>query len=378
MSIKKQLLVALLLLVVGGGVVWVLSHHKTPPKRASKRKSIPVVKTMVVHSTHYRVVIHTYGEVKARDKAIITPEVKGKVVYISPHFYAGCRVKRGECLVKLDRRDFEIYLCQAEADLKKALADMAQLKEEAIQARQEWRLIHPHKEIPPLVAKIPQLKALKGRVEAARANVRLAKLNLERTEIHAPFDGIVVSRDVDIGQVVSPGQRLALIYSASSVEVHIPLSLNQVQWLKIPGYSEVLSHPQEVEISFNMGRRSVKYRGKIVRCLGEIDPKSRMLYAVAEVKDPFKRIPPLLPNTFVDVRIKGKEIYPAFLLPVSAIHENCCVFKIKRGRIKVEKVDVAYRLKDKVVVKTGLEDGDVVVISPLAGDVNGLKVRVER
>ncbi len=377
MSIKKQLIVALLLLVVGGIVVAILSSHRTPPRRAQKTKVLPVVKTMVVHPVHYRVVIHAYGEVKTRNRAIITSQVRGDVVYVSSHFYPGCAVKKGECLIKLDRRDLEIARAQARAQLKKALADMAELREEALQAMEEWKIIHPHKTIPPLVAKIPQMDALRAKVEAARSDLRLAELNLERTQIDAPFNGIVISRNVDLGQLVSPGERLGVIYSSSMVEVYIPLSLNQVQWLNIPGYNVPSSLKGGIEISFNLGNKGIRYRGNIVRCLGEIDSKSRMLYVIARVEDPFKGLPPLLPNTFVDVKIKGREIYPAFVLPLSAIHSSR-VFKVRNNRIEETRVEVVYNLKDKVVVRQGLGDGDRVVISPLSGDVNGIEVRVEK
>ncbi len=379
MSIKKQLIIAFVLLLSGGAVALLMAHHSSPPARSTHKRPIFVVDTMVVHPTHYHVKIHTYAEVRARDRASVTSQQQGRVVFISSHLYPGCFVKKGEVLIRLDKRDYEIEQAQAMAELERAKADLEKLREDASQAREEWNMLHPHRPIPPLVAKLPQLRSAQARVEAARASLRLARLHLKRTTILSPFEGVVISRNVELGQFVAPGENLALIYSSSAVEVYIPLSLEQVQWLRIPGYNEdKQGQGSVVSIEFGRGRGKGRYMSRIERCSGEIDKHTRMLYAIAPVYRPLRHLPPLLPNTFVTVSIMGEEIFPAFVIPDSALHGKNRVFKVIKGHVYSCEVKIAYRARDTVVVREGLSDGDRVVISPLAGDVEGVEVRVER
>ena len=108
-------------------------------------------------------------------------------------------------------------------------------KEEAAAAREEWRLLYPEtadgdNNPPPLVAKEPQLLAVQARLEADRADLRKAQLNLERTELRAPFEGRVSEESVDIGQYVTHGQALASLYSTEAAEIVVPLEIGDLLW----------------------------------------------------------------------------------------------------------------------------------------------------
>lgn len=147
-------------------------------------------------------------------------------------------------------------MSRALAELKQANSTLIQVREEAKQAKEEWYLTHKEMNIPPLAAKLPQLEAAMASFLAAKAGVLQAKLNLERTSIHAPYSGIVLKRNVDIGNTVSYGQILSQIYPTKEVEVHIPLSMSDLEWIDVPGYTvQPSSEGSNVTIEYSIGKQ---------------------------------------------------------------------------------------------------------------------------
>jgi RND family efflux transporter MFP subunit len=354
-----------------------LTHHKARPKRTFISKSLPVVKVIKAKPVDYEIEISANGEVRPISIGKIVPEVKGKIVYISPNLKQGEIIKKGEVLIKLFDEDYKIALSQAIAALREANATLEQIKQEAKQAREEWNLIHPNIKIPPLAAKLPQLMAAKAKFEAAKAKVKEAKLNLKRTSIYAPYDAVVIKKNIDIHEYVNPGEVLAQIYPISEIEVHIPLTLSDTRWINIPGYTVARGKKgSNVELEFRMGNKKVCFHGQITRFHGEIDSNTRMLYAIASVKNPFYNLPPLLPNTYVNVKIKGRILKNVFVIPITAIFEDSYVLKVINNHIKKNKIKIARTLKDSAVVVNGINKDDFLVVTPMSGDVDGLEVRV--
>ncbi|MEZ5974701.1 MAG: HlyD family efflux transporter periplasmic adaptor subunit [Planctomycetota bacterium] len=103
--------------------------------------------------------------------------------------------------------------------------------EEAQSARYRGRQLHGDEPIPPLVGKEPQLREAQVRVQAARAAVQGAQLNLDRTALKLPWPGRVVSTNVDVGGVVTVGQALATTYSTDIFEVTVPMRQDQLRWI---------------------------------------------------------------------------------------------------------------------------------------------------
>jgi RND family efflux transporter MFP subunit len=214
-----------------------------------------------------------------------------------------------------------------------------------------------------------------------------AMLDLERTEIRAPFDGRVRRENVDVGQFVSRGNSLAQLYSIDVAEVRLPLSSDDLAYVDLPlAYRDengAVAAGPGVVLRADWAGKEYTWRGRIARTEGEIDEATRMLYAVAEVKDPYARgadprRPPLAVGMFVRAEILGKSMAGAIVLPRSSVRGSDTVYVIDPdGRLRFRKVDIFKNERERVIVRSGLAEGERVCISPMEAAVDGMRVRVD-
>ncbi len=376
MKKTTQLIIIVTIFIIGITIFLSLTKHKASPKRGKSHREIPVVKVIRPKAVDYQVVISASGEVYPIATTNIAPQISGKVIYVSPNLKAGRIVKKGEILIKIEDIDYKIKLSKAISHLKETNATLIVKQAESKQAIEEWNIAHEDKQIPPLAAKLPQLESAKSMYLAAKAEVLQAKINLKRTKIVAPYTGVIQKKYVSIGDIVSPSKVIANMYPISEVEIHIPVSLSDLEWIDVPGFTIPFKEKgSEVDIEYFLGNKKIEFSGNIIRSLGEIDKKSRMLYVVASIKKPFAKNPPLLINTFVRVKIKGKLLKDVYILPLQAIFNEKFVLKVVKSKIVKTKVNIIKILKKSAIIK-GIGDNDKIIISPIYGKVDGMKVKV--
>ncbi len=377
----KRLFQALLVLVIlslGLGLAFYLVHTKPRLKKRKPPRHIPLVEVLVVQKGDHQVEIEEFGTVYPLRTGKIVPEVSGRIIYISPHLIAGGHFRRGEVLVRLDPLDYETAVALAEGEWREAEKALAETEAAAESALHEWfQVLKKKTPPPPLVAKKPQLAAARARVEAARAKWRKAKEDLRRTVIRAPFDGLVVKADVDLGQYVNPGTVLAEVYDASAVEVRVPLERREIRWLEVPGFNAPKGSWAEV-FPF-LGERP--WRGRVVRVAAQVDEKTRLIDVFVRIKRPFSRKPPLLPGSFVRVNFKGRLLRGVYVLPRDLLHWRKGHYEVylvnQKGRLEVRPVKVLLFTKTKAFVREGLYPGARVITSPLPAPVPGMEVRIK-
>jgi len=369
---KRKVVLPLVLIGAGAFSLYLfIKFKKVPPRREVAFKG-PLVSVAEARVENKPVMIAGYGTVRPEHTLDLVPQVSGKVAAISKNFINGGFVKKGEALVQIERSDYEIALKRAEANLlSKDVAYKKALKQVHI-AKKEWEeilenVLKNKKMVPDeLTLYIPQLKAAKAAFDAAAADVRLAKLNLKRTTLKAPYDARVLSRVTDIGQFVAPGKPLGSLFSIEEADVVVPLNPQDVAWLKVPSRAEVVS---------TLTGRSVRYPARLVRTEGQIDPKSRMPHAVIKVIKPFHFNPPLENGDFVTAHIVGKKAEGAWISAKS--ERDGKVWVAREGRLRIRKVRVLYRKAQGVLV-TGLHDGDSVITTSLFAVTDGMKIRMRK
>ncbi|WP_456434365.1 efflux RND transporter periplasmic adaptor subunit [Thermosulfuriphilus sp.] len=384
MEKKKILHLVLALVILGLGVVLSKLIISSRPKleRASKAPYIPAVEVIPAVSRTLEVEITGYGTVVPVRTGKITSQVAGKVIYIAPVLVAGGRFKAGEVLLRLDPRDYQTALALAEADLKEAEKVFSEISAEAQISEKEWAEIgRDQGPAPDLVARKPQLAAAKAKLVAARARIQQARLDLARTEIRAPFDGLVLKAQVDLGQYVRPGEILAEIYASQEVEIGVSLSLEELRWIKVPGLNVPFGQGSKATVFVKPFAEKVSWPAEVVRVAAQADEKTRLLTVFVRVKGPFDRRPPLLPGLFAEVRFKGRSLKGAFILPRRALHYaedgDWMVYVVDdKGILHLREVEVARIEPERVVITKGLASGEKVVVSRLSGAVEGMRVRI--
>ncbi len=288
---QSKLKVILPILVVVAGIVGAMlltSARKAPP-RTERPSPGPLVEILEVHTQDVPVTVTGQGQVGAKVAVELVPQVGGRVVFVSPSLVAGGFFRAGETLLSIESRDYELAVERARAAVARSQVVLEQQRAEADVARQEWDALNPGSPPPSgLVVREPQVRQSEAELAAAEADLQVARLNLDRTRLSVPFDGVVASENIDIGQYIGPGQSVARVYGTDAVEIRLPLESRELAWFVVPGASS--SEEPKAEVQANYAGRLHTWEGRVTRMEAEVDPKSRMVNVIVEVRDPFDRM----------------------------------------------------------------------------------------
>ena len=383
MALRKkvvwQLAIVVLLLAAGAAIMVTFVLSKKAPARKTAPVVSPLVRVVQVDNRPLRVTVRGEGTVRPWAQVRLAAEVPGRVVYISPSLVAGGAFKKGEVLLRLEQEDYRLALALAEAEVKSAETNLRVMQQEAAAAREEWRLLGKKGSPPPLVVKKPQLARETARLEAAKAKVRQGRLALARTEIKAPFNGRVASESVDLGQYLAKGQAVATIFSTEAAEIRVYLDDRDLAWLKVPGLTEKDGQGSPAVVKAEFAGRQFTWRGRVVRALGQVDERTRMVGVVVRVEHPYASMPPLAMGLFVTVEIQGKKLDSASVIPRAALRQGGVVWVVdQKSRLVFRKVKPARKESGRVILSPGLPQGTLVVISPLRVVSDGMTVRTAR
>ena len=378
---KRRLLhIGITIAILAVGVIGFIIFTKSKPELARQKPPVPVpvVRTVAVEQGNHNVIVIGQGSVTPLRQISLVPQVTGKVIEVSESLVNGGVFNQGDVLIRIDPADYEAAVTLAKAKVKDSESKLRLAAEESAAAREEWRLLYgddKSKKIPSLVAKRPQLAAARATLDASRASLEQARLNLERTQIKAPFNGRVASESVDVGQYVSPGQGLATLYSTDAAEVVLPLADEDLLWFNVPGFTPGGGGGSPAVVHATVAGRPLTWQGRVVRSTGIVDEKTRTINVVVRVEKPYEQKPPLAVGLFVRVEIEGKALIGATVLPRTSLHDGDVVWVVSDGQMNFRKVKVARAEGDRVVVESGLEEGEQVVTTPLRTATDGMKVR---
>jgi len=327
--------------------------------------------------------VASQGTVRPRTESTLSAEVSGLVVGVSPAFVDGGFFEAGDLLLQIDPQDYRQALVEAESRLAAAELRLAQEAAAGELARAEWAELGEG-EATALTLHEPQLAQAAAAVAAAAESIAQAQRNLERTEVRAPYAGRLRLKQVDLGQLVNRGAPLASIYAVDAAEVRLPLPDDQLAFIDLPlSYRDEADDTTgpEVVLQAEFAGRTHEWTGRIVRTEGEIDPRSRMVHAVARVDDPYSRgddpqRPPLASGLWVTATISGRFVQGVSVLSRAALRDGDQVLVLNGdNRVRFRDVDVLRKTNTDVIIRSGLEAGERVVLSQLATVTDGMKVR---
>lgn len=383
MKISAKFLIPLIIFILLLSVAMGISSNppEAPKRFAPAERSVAVTAASVLPQD-YRIQLESYGKVQPRTQTTLTAQVSGQIVYVNPNIRDGKFFDQGDVLVSIDSRDYEANVQIAGAvlmDARQALADAAARSE---QAREDWQLLGNEGEAPELVLRLPQLEAARAGVISAEATLQKAKLELERTQIVAPFAGRVLRQAAEIGQVVSLNTEIAVIYATDYVEVRLPIRNHDLQFVDLPeAYRDDPTDGADIRVqivSDLVGRSS--WNARLVRTEGAIDQSARQLHVIAQIDDPFSRNPDGRPQLkigqYVTARLPGHIIESALVIPNSAIYQGSYIYVVEDDVLQRRNIEIAWQNDQDAVIGSGLSDGEVLVTTPLGQVTSGVRVSV--
>jgi len=258
----------------------------------------------------------------------LIPQVSGRIVSVSDSFAEGAEFNPGATLIKIDDTNYKLAVIRARARVAEAQVAVQRELANAKIKEDHWLDKRTSGEPTAYALHKPQVLEVEAKLLAAEADLKEAKLNVARTEINVPFLGRVLSKNVGIGQFVTAGTTLGRVFSTDTVEVRLALTDAQLAELNLPmGFMADAFNAPVVQFSARVGSQERSWTGRIVRTHASVDQQTRLIYAIAEVQDPYglgsDAGAPMAVGMFVQAEIAGVNSQAAMVLPRMALRNAC-------------------------------------------------------
>jgi len=380
-----RVLLPLLILAAGGwGAAYFLNNRPKARQRPPERR-VALVEVIRLAPSRQRTVVRAMGTVRAARTIVLRPRVSGQVLRVSPELLPGGLFEAGQRVLQIDPKDYELAVRQKAGDVAKAQCDLKLETGRQFVAKREYELLGRtvRQQDQELVLRKPQLAMAQAAVAAAEAGLEKAKLDLARTDVPAPFNAMVQSKQVDPGSEVSPTTQLATLVGTDEYWVQASIPVDQLKWITIPQSNGQAGSPVRIFNEYGWGP-GVARAGHVARLAADLEPEGRMAKLLITVKDPLGlespgvNPPVMLIGMYVRVEIQGNELEGIFSVPRTALRDGRKVWIMgPKDTLEIRKVEIVWRGRDRVLIGNGLRAGDRMITSDLATPVEGTPLRTE-
>ena len=375
---NKKIVYPLLVIAAGFGLAGLVATNKPSVEGEAYTPLVTTIRVLRVEAKTEYLSVFSQGTVQPRSESELIPEVSGRVIWISPSLIGGGSFKNGDVLLRIDQSDYKTSLQKNRAVLQRTEIEQSYATDELSRIQKLYQ------------KKLASQSQLDGAERSAsvatanllesQANLDQAQRDLQRTELKAPFDGLVRNERVDMGQFVSRGNSIGVIYATDYMEVRLPIAASQLEYLGLPNSAWGQIPPDiqpPVTLTADFGNTRMIWEGVLVRAEAEIDERSRMVYGVTRLHSMRDKDNLLIPvGLFVQAEIRGGEVANVVRLPRSAIRDSDQVLVVDEdNRLRFRSVVILRLEREDVLISGGLSDGELVSISPLQTVVDGMLVQ---
>lgn len=373
---RKRVIILVILIAAGLGLRFTLFRPKPVEISAYKVEKGKVEETVTNSKA---------GTVKVRKRAKLSPELGGRVVYLGAR--EGETVKTGQLLLQLEDSDLKALLSLAERAAQSARSTMKEACVAADWAGRELernRSLHQQGIVSVAIldqanenydAAKARCDAAKSEVKRAEASIAVARANLKKTELRAPFDGIIAQVSTEVGEYISPSPPgvpippVLDILDNSGVYVEAPMDETDAGRLRIslPARISLDPYPDKT------------FHGKLTRIapfVQDIEGQNRTVDVEAEFEDKdFGHT--VLPGTSADLEVILNAHENVLRIPAYALMEGNKVLVVQEGKLLSRPVKTGLRNWEYVEVLDGLKAGEQIAMSlDLAQVTEGAEVKV--
>ncbi|UCF47356.1 MAG: efflux RND transporter periplasmic adaptor subunit [Myxococcales bacterium] len=351
---------------------------KEDPPRAEKPLEGTLVEVIQIGTSRHDVDLYAKGTVVPAMEILLQPEVGGRVVWQSSELVPGGRFKKDQPILKVDARDYQLTVESFRSQVRRARLDLTLERRRGEVAKREWNSfgeIDATDEQRALAQREPQLEASRLALKAAESSLKKAELDLKRTTLRAPFNAMVVTENVDLGQLISSQTTVARLVGTDEYHVQVSVPVSALKTIRIRTEDEPGSRAKVVQ---RVGQETIERRGEVIRQLPDLDPGGAMARVLVRIENPLgeKGDLPLLLGSFVDVATAAQPIDDAIRVPRVALRNGRNVYVMNdRNLLEIREVQIAWTEPDAVLVTAGLEPNDRVVISRIATPIPNMLLR---
>lgn len=378
---RRGRLLWIIVLLVAAAVVVVLRFGAT--------MNVEVATVSSVYPSQAYTQLNATGYVVAQRKAAVASKATGRLEWLGVR--EGSRVKEGEVLARLENLDVTAQMEQAAANVRLAQANLEQGRaelEEAERALKRSRELLERKFVSQAahdtaIARYEKARAAiagyKAAISVAQANYRVAQIAVEQTLIRAPFDGVVLTKNANVGDVITPfssalGSQAAVVTMADMSTLEVEADVAESNLSKVR-----LDQPCEIQLD---ALPDMRFRGVLHRLVPTVDRSKATVTAKIRFVDTDPRI---LPEMAAKVAFLSREVPPdersarTVVKPGAIVKRGGrdVVFVVKDGTATEIGIQTAGQIGDLVEVTKGVTAGDKVVLKPPRSLRDGASVSLQ-
>lgn len=374
---SNKFLIVIVILAVAIGLAVYIVKSAPKPKKGKPEEIIRLVETMPLVKQSIAPKWHAGGEVVAKQKTALMPQVSGRIVWVNPQATPGALLSKDTVLARIDKTDFELALAQRKADVVQAEAQLLTEQGQSTIARQEFEMAQgqmPEQvlsaEDRALVLREPQIKSAQASLKSAQAKFRQAQLNLQRTDIRMPYDGALLNRNVSIGSQVNNASMTFEVADTSEfwLEVKVARQFNQH-----------LAKDTAAQVRSSSWLAEEKRTADIISQLSDVSSSDRQSRILLSIPQPLLTGtgPAVLLGDYLDVTLTGQVPEKNFVIDVNLLLAGNQVWVVNDGQLQKRSVSVVYKGREKAWINDGFENGDSLLLSSQRSLTVGTKVRIK-
>jgi RND family efflux transporter MFP subunit len=384
-ALALRIILPLAVLAVSVALSLWLMETSPQARPKPKTRNAALVEVRTIEFAPQKSIVSAMGTVRPSREVSLRPQVSGEIIEMSGNFLPGGHFRKGETLLRIDPTDYRLAVRQLASEVARAESELQIEQGNQLVAQKEYELLGEtvSEEETSLMLRRPQLDNLRAALEASQARLEQARINLRRTEIVAPFNAVVQTREINIGTRVGEGTALTTLIGTDSYWVEVSVPVSQLRWIRIPNSEN--EEGSRVRIYDRAAWGEGAWRtGKVIRLSAGLEEQGRMARLLVEVADPLALLqenagaPRMLIDSYVQVEIEGRELPSAAAIERDVLRDGDTLWVMDdENRLDVRKIEIAFRGRERVLVTGGIEAGERLVVSPLPGPVPGMALRLE-
>ena len=358
----------------------------TKPKAERQKPQLQarLVTVETAQMADHTTVVSAMGTVMPAQQITLSPEVSGRVVFISPQVIPGGVIEKGQPLIRIDDRDYQTVVMQRQSDVAKAELNLKLEQGNQLVAQQEYKLLDDivQDQDQELVLRKPHLEEARAALESAKAALAKARLDVERCTVTAPFNAVIQEKLVDVGTQVTSASSLLKIMGTDEYWVEVLVPVDQLRWLVVPENDKKTGSAVKVYNSTAWGGETYR-EGTVLRLLGQLEDQGRMAQLLVSIKDPLSLesgssdFLPVLVDSYVRVEIEGKILEDVLPVKRDYLHDGDNIWVMNSDdQMEIRPVEVLFRDKQMVYLTNGLKVGDRIVTTDISAPVEGMPLRL--
>ncbi|MGD2085716.1 MAG: HlyD family efflux transporter periplasmic adaptor subunit [Candidatus Aminicenantes bacterium] len=351
-------------------VMNVLSSFRTEPPKMPPKEIKRYVKAQKVAYGDIESQVAGSGRLSSMQEVDVIAEVQGKILGGEVPLKKGQSFKKGDLLFRIYDQEARFGLLARKSRFLNAIANLLpDFKVDFPDSYQKWAnflgSINIEQDLPPL----PKINAANEKIFLAGRNIlsdyygiKGEEVRLKKYKIYASFTGTYTDVFLEVGSIANPGSRIGEIIHTEQLELEVPIEVHNADWIKFR---------DPVYVTTEDGSR--EWSGKVVRKADFVDTRTQSISVFVGLESTAEN--PLYPGMYLKAVFPGIIVRNAMQMPRNAVFNTNEVFVVKDGRLAKEQISI-YKVDEKHLIFSGLEEGMDLVVEPLVNATEDLKVEI--